>query len=414
MKTLVVSLVLIAVAIAAAFFIHNDPGQVTIVFQGKLYELTLGLFLAGLAVAFIGFYIVLRILLGLLNAPKSMKKRGAINRERKAHESLGSGLVKYNEGDFESAEHTLLHNLSENKTCDAATYITAARSASERKEYDLSSEYLAKATEVSPQSEVAVGIAQAEMLLQRHEYRDAVKSLSAVRNKAPNNTRAMWLLVQAYKETHNWESMSDLLKTARKKQAAAKSDLLTMERIAAVGALKDAAEGNVQDIFERQPSHIQESADVVHSYATRLNNMSKGDDAAKVVVKTLNSNWDENLAALYGNLETSDVSAQLDQAEKWNKDNGESVSLLLTLGNLSYQRNLWGKAKEYIVKSIGISPTQQAFFALGKTLEAMDDSPGALEAYKHGYAMNAKIVEPMAAKTVTLDNPAKIATAAPA
>ena len=408
MKTLVVSLVLIVVAIAAAFFIHNDPGQVTVVFQGKLYETTLGLFLAGLAVAFIALYILVRILSGLMNAPKSMRKRGALNRERKAHESLGSGLVKLNEGDFESAENTMLHNLSENATCDAATYITAARSASERRQYDVSADYLKKAVECSPESEVAAGIAEGEMLLKRHEFRDAVKALSAVRNKAPNNARAMWLLAQAHKETHNWESMADVLKSARKRQAAPKEELLRMERAAAVGALSDAAEGNVQDIFERQPQHIQESADVLSVYAKRLNDMSKGDDAAKLIVKALNKDWSEDLAAVYGTLTTSDVSAQLDQAEKWHKENGDSMSLLLSLGNLSYQRNLWGKAKDYIVKSIGISPSQQGFFALGKTLEAMDDANGALEAYKHGYAMNEEIVTPSSAKPVTLENPAKI------
>ena len=414
MKTLVVSLILIGVAIAAAFFIHNDPGQVTVVFQGKMYELTLGLFLAGLAVAFIAFYIVVRLFLGLVNAPRSLKKRGAANRERKAHESLGAGLVQFNEGEFGSAEATLLNNLSENKTCDAATYITAARSASERKKYDLSENYLKKAVEVSPESEVAVGIAEAEILMGRHEYREAVKTLSAVRNKAPGNGRAMWLLAQAYKETHNWESMADILKSARKKQAAPKDELLAMELAAASGALTDAADGNVQDIYERQPGHIQESATVVGVYAKRLNAMGRGDDAAKLVVKSLGKDWNEELAAIYGNLETSDASGQLDQAEKWHKENGDSVSLLLSLGNLSYQRNLWGKAKEYIVKSIGISPTQQGFFALGKTLEAMDDASGALEAYKHGYAMNQDIVSPKSSKPVSLENPAKISAGAEA
>ena len=85
------------------------------------------------------------------------------------------------------------------------------------------------------------------------------------------------------------------------------------------------------------------------------------------------------------------------------------MSLLLALGNLSYRRNLWGKAKDYILKSIAIKPTPNAFFSLGKTLEAMDDSDGAMEAYKHGYALNPEIVIPQATATpTTLENPAKI------
>ena len=409
MKTLVVSLLLIAVAIAAAYFIHIDPGYVLVEWLGQRYELTLGLFLAGVAVAFIGFYILLRILMGLLNAPKSMKKRGAAGRERKAHQALGAGLVKYNEGEFEKAESTLLNNLSSNTTCDAATYITAAKSANHRKQYELSADYLRKAVECSPESEVAAGIAEAEMLLQRNEYRDAVKSLSALRNTAPNNSRVIWLLVQAYQGTHNWESMADLLKTARKKQAAPREELLAKEKAAAVGSLNDAPDGNVRDIFDSQPNHIQEMSAVVHSYATRLNSMDKADEAAKIVAKSLNKQWDEDLASLYGNIESGDIPGQLDQAEKWSKDNGESVSLLLSLGKLSYRRKLWAKAKEYIVKSIGLKPTQQAFFTLGKILESMDDGDGALEAYKHGYALNSDAnLIPSLEEGAGLENPAKI------
>ncbi|MCB1756243.1 MAG: hypothetical protein KDJ38_12010 [Gammaproteobacteria bacterium] len=410
MKTLVVSLLLIAVAIAAAFFIHKDPGQVDVVFQGLHYgPMSLGIVLAAIAVAFIVFYIITRLLLGLMNAPKKLKKRSIQNRERKAHESLGAGLVKYSEGNFESAESTLLNYLSANKTCDAATYITAAKSANERKQYDLSASYLKKAAECSPESEIAIGITESRMLLQRNEFHDAVKKLSEIRNQAPSNTQAMWLLVQAYQKTRNWESMSDLLKTARKKQAAPKDDLLAMEKAAATGALSDAPDGNVENIFSRLPGHVQELSGVVYAYARRLNGMNKGDEAAKLISKSLGNQWDEDLAELYGNIQSSDVSAQLEQAEKWSKDNGESVSLLLTLGNLSYRRNLWGKAKEYILKSIAIKPTQQAFFALGKTLEAMDDNDGALEAYKHGYAVNADFSPTKPAASAPLENPAKIA-----
>ena len=411
MKTLVVSLLLIVVAIAAAFFIHKDPGQVDVVFQGLHYgPMSLGIVLAALALAFIAFYIVTRLLLGLLNAPKTLKKRGVRNRERKAHESLGSGLVQYNEGNFEGAESTLLKHMSENRTCDAATYITAAKAANHRKQYDLSANYLTKAAELSPDSATAIGITEASMLMQRNEYRDAVKKLSEIRSQAPGNTHAMWLLAQAYKETRNWESMTDILKLARKKQAAPKEELLALETAAALGALSDAADGNVQEIFDRLPAHLQEMSGIVQIYAKRLDGMGKGDDAAKLIAKSLSNNWDEELAGMYGNIHTRDVSAQLEQAEKWSRENGESVSLLLALGNLYYYRNLWGKSKEFILKSIGINPTQQAFFALGKTLEAMDDTSGALEAYKHGYAVNPEFSATKATpKAATLENPAKIA-----
>lgn len=388
MKTLVVSLLVIAIAIATAFFIHQDAGTVTVDFQGYYRKTTLGIALAALGIGFVAFYICSRFILGLLNAPKTIKKRGQLNRERKSHEGLSNGLMQIEEGKFESAESAMLANMSTNKTCDAATYITAAKCANARNQVELSDSYLEKAVKSSPYATLSAGIASAEMLLQRHEYRDAVKKLSELRNKEPGNPRVIWLLVQAYEKVHNWESMVELLRTARKKKSAPVEDIVKMETVAAVGALKDAADGNVQSIFENQPTHVQSLATVVKTYASRLNDMGQADDAAKTVSKALNTEWNDDLAGLYGEIESTDASAQLEQAEKWSADNSESVALLLSLGNLSYRRSLWGKAKEYVVKSIGIKPTQDAFFALGKTLEAMDDNDAALEAYKHGYAVS--------------------------
>lgn len=388
MKFLIASLIIIAVAIAAAFFIHIDAGQVDIVFQGLHYSTSLAIALSILAVAFIGFYILLRLLLGLLNAPKSMKKRGARKREEKAHVSLSDGLVKYTEGEYENAEATLLNNMSANKQCDLANYLTAAKAAGHRQQYDLSKEYLDKAAAISPEAEVPAGIAEGEILMARKAYRDAIRVLTAVRNKAPNNTRAIWLLGQAYGEVRNWDSMIEMAKLARRKQAAPRDEVLALETAAAVGALGDCAEGNVKDVYERQSSHIQELSPVVLAYVKRLNGMGKADEASKVAAKSLDGSWDETLAAYFGAIEASDTASQNAQIDKWLKANGESAGLLLAKGNAAYRASDWQGARDALVKSIGISPSRDAFFTLGKTLEALGDKDAAIESYKHGYAVD--------------------------
>ena len=405
MKFLIASLIIIAVAIAAAFFIHIDAGQVDIVFQGLHYSTSLAIALSILAVAFIAFYFVLRILLGLLNAPKSMKKRGERKREEKAHVSLSDGLVKYTEGDYESAEATLLNNMSANKQCDLANYLTAAKAAGHRQQFDLSKEYLDKAAAISPEAEVPAGIAEAEILMSRNSFREAIKVLTAVRNKAPNNTRAIWLLGQAYGEVRNWDSMTEMAKLARRKQAAPRDDVLAMETAAAVGALNDCAEGNVKDVYERQASHIQELSPVVLAYVKRLNAMGKADDASKVAAKALDVSWDESLVAYFGEIESSDTAGQNAQIEKWLKANGESAGLLLAKGNAAYRGSDWQGARDALVKSIGISPSRDAFFTLGKTLEALGDKDAAIESYKHGYAVDQ-------AKTPAVSKPAEDANIA--
>ncbi|MDO6459266.1 heme biosynthesis HemY N-terminal domain-containing protein [Granulosicoccaceae sp. 1_MG-2023] len=387
MKFLVASLIIIAVAIAAAFFIHIDAGQVDIVFQGLHYSTSLAIALSILAVAFIGFYIVLRLILGLLNAPKKLKKRSLRKREEKSHLALSEGLVKFAEGEYEGSEALLLNNMSGNKQCDLANYLTAAQSAGQRQQFDLSKEYVDKAAAISAEAEVPAALVEAKMLMERKAYRDAIRVLTEVRKKAPNNTLAIWLLGQSYGAIRNWESMTDMAKLARRKQAAPREDVLEMETTAALGALNDCAEGNVVDVFERQASHIQELSAVVLAYVKRLNDMGKPDEANKIAAKSLETNWDEALAAYYGSIESADAAGQLAQLEKWLKSNGESASLLLAKGKIVYRSGEYQDARDALVKSIGISPSREAFFTLGKTLEALGDKEGAIESYKHGYAV---------------------------
>ncbi len=392
MKTLVVSLFIIGIAIAAAFFVHKDPGQVDVVFQGLHYgPMSLGIVLAGVGVAFLVFYILLRVFFNLINAPRSIRNHNERKYLEKSHEAMGRGLVEYSEGQYDKAESTLTRYTPPTNNCEVASLITAAKVANDRGQFEASDNYLKKAAECAPDAELATKITEAELLLQRNANKDATKLLSSIHSNNPKNRRVIYLLVKAYEANRNWESMSDLLKVARKKRVNSNSELLSLERVAAANSLLEAPADNAQSIYSNLPSHVQELSDVISAYAQKLKEIGKDGEAESIVTKALNTNWDEKLAELYGNISAPDVTAQIQQATTWKKSNGESAALLLTLGNLSYKNQQWAEAKDYVVSSIEIKPSTSGFFLLGKILEAIDDPVAALEAYKHGYVIDNSI-----------------------
>jgi len=103
--------------------------------------------------------------------------------------------------------------------------------------------------------------------------------------------------------------------------------------------------------------------------------------ASKLLVDSLNAQWDSDLVALYGDCLTDNVTAQIDQAERWLQTHTDDAGLLLTLGKLCLQQQLWGKAQSYLDASISLHPSQSAFNSLGKLAEKLGKKEDAFNYY---------------------------------
>ena len=79
------------------------------------------------------------------------------------------------------------------------------------------------------------------------------------------------------------------------------------------------------------------------------------------------------MAALYGQLENTEAMKQLQVAENWYKRHPNDPALLLCLGELCRREKLWGKAKEYLLRSIKLQPTPEAYYELGKLHDMMNE-----------------------------------------
>jgi len=93
--------------------------------------------------------------------------------------------------------------------------------------------------------------------------------------------------------------------------------------------------------------------------------------AHRIIEDALDRTWDGALALLYGECVNEDALARLERAEKWLKDRPGEAELLLTLGRLCVQRELWGKAQSYLEASLATRPTQAAHIALAKLCEQL-------------------------------------------
>jgi HemY protein len=91
--------------------------------------------------------------------------------------------------------------------------------------------------------------------------------------------------------------------------------------------------------------------------------------AHRIIEEALERDWDGALALLYGEGTDEDAFERLERAERWLRERPGEAGLLLTLGRLCVQRELWGKAQSYLEASLATQPTQAAHVALARLFE---------------------------------------------
>jgi HemY protein len=92
-----------------------------------------------------------------------------------------------------------------------------------------------------------------------------------------------------------------------------------------------------------------------------------------IIEEALAAEWDSELIGLYAECDGGDTLARIERAESWLRKYPRDATLLLTLGRLCAQQELWGKAQSYLDASIAIEPTYSAHLALAKLHERLDN-----------------------------------------
>ena len=111
------------------------------------------------------------------------------------------------------------------------------------------------------------------------------------------------------------------------------------------------------------------------------------DEAEKEIRRSIGSDWDEELVALYGELELSDKARQLSTLEGWLRQRPEEPTLLLAAGRACISNNLWGKARSYLESSLAARPTPMAYNVLGQLMLQLGDNDGATDAFRKGLTL---------------------------
>jgi len=369
-------LLLLIVAVAAAWGWHAlalDPGEVRLRFAGWRIETS---FVFGVIAALL-LWAILSLIFRAVFWPGRALRRRALQR---GHERIADGLIAAAEGRHAQAAKSL-ERAAHVQALQAPALLERARSAHRRGDAEQASAALDEAAALAPQAALAL---RARFLLDDDRNADALALLKDAMAKAPLPPAALRSLIEAAGRSGDSATALAALSAYTKTHALADADFTELETDTLAAALANAPRADaLAGIWSRLNRAQRQREPLVIAYARRTAALGQPLPAIGEIESALRRDWSENLVRAYAELGPSDVAARLRQAEGWIAAQPNSAGLMLTLGRLCNQSELWGKAREYLGRGLAIAPDAQLWEALGDACVGLKDEDTAQRAYRN-------------------------------
>lgn len=380
-------LALFLIAVAVTLAARYNSGYVLVVAQPYRIELSLNLLAALLLVIFFIAYFVVRLAVVTFRLPAEVSGFRLRRRREKARMMMLDGLRAFFEGRYAKAEKasaTVLE-MKESPSVSALNAMIAARSAHELRNYSRRDELITMAKASAPKEVTLLLMTQAELLLDEHRPEEALKILHSLPHAGTRrHTGALRLELKAQQRLKNWEAVLDLLGQLDQRNAVDKVVMRQLRLQARMESLKStmlnpqALKEYWKNISSADKKDSKLAAAAARAYAA----MGDCVTAHQIIEESLNAQWDPELAGLYATCPGSDAISQIEHAEAWLKSHPNDACLLLALGKLCVNCELWGKAQNYLEASLSVDPDYPAHLALAQLYEKL----GRLELAKDHYS----------------------------
>jgi HemY protein len=389
--------VMIAIAVAAVLglAIAQHTGYVLIAYKSFRYESSLWASLA--LVVFIWLLVLLvNALIGLVTTSGGVVNPWSRrNRSRRVQLAIEQGQLDLAEGRWDGAQKHL-HRAAEAERQPLLYYLGAARAANELGRYEACDGLLERALERQPQAELAIALNHAQLQMDRGDSDGSLVTLQAMQERHPHNVQVLRQLQRLYQQRGDWSALIRLLPELRKDKVLPPAELAELERrawgenLSLAGQQEQEGEAGRQSLeraWQQLTSAQRQEPQLIVAYAEQLRQLGAQTEAEEVLRNALKRDYDSHLARLYGLVRASDPARQLQTAEGWLKQHPQDPSLLLTLGRLSLQNSLWGKARDYLESSLRFQRNPEACAELARLLAQLGDTERSNQLFQEGLGL---------------------------
>ncbi len=394
MKYLLITLLALAIAAWVGLSLQHDPGMMIITLAGWRIDAPLWLGVLALVLLYGVIHIAVRLLAGAVQFTKFLTNLSGHFHKKRAKRLTSKGLVALAEGNWSKAERLLVQG-AEFSDIPWLNYLSAAKAAQELGKDDMRDNYLRRAAKATPESEVAIGLTQADLQYKHHQYEQSLATLNQLSHKVPHHPYVLTLLQKIYLQLHDWDKLLELLPKLKHYHALTPVEYKKLEKTVYYQLLLDRSKGSLEDIeqiWRKMPRDCRHEGEIASIYIKALLKNNKPVDAEGLLRAALKHEWQEELILLYGHLSHPTPQKLLNLAESWLNLHSESPGLLLTLGRLCEQQQLWGKAQRYFEASLSLEPNPVTYAELGTLLEKMNKPELGAQYFRKGLLLAMPII----------------------
>jgi HemY protein len=392
-----VGLALFAAAIAPVF--KSDPGMVRIHFLDWTVETSVLVFL----LAIVLLWVLVWVLSRLWKMPAETARR---MREQRALVQLEKGLLAFTEGDWVTAEKALEKSASSHGRT-TARYLAAAEAADGQDAGDRAEWYLEQADTRNSKQKFLVELTRARILVSNGQFSDAQPVLEGLHKRRRKHPQVLELLARCYDEAGDWEALQKILPTMVKVGVVKADRAEEMKRHAAISSLTKCRDADsLKAAWQSLTRELQKSPEVLLAFSEQAVAIESPGLTEEVLRKALNREWNSALLVPYGEPGPDDTPRRLKQCEKWLQSHPDDHWLNLALGRLCAREELWGKARQHMIRSLEIEPTVAGYDSLGQLLERKGELEISMACFRNALRMSqGKDPQPLPGETARLEAP---------
>lgn len=378
MRTILWFLLLAAVAVGISIAARYNEGYVLLVLPPWRAEVSLNLFILLLLALFATGHGFLRAVRHTLSLPRSIAafrqnraREKAVNELQKASRLLTEGRYGHAMRSAESA----WPQLSQSPSQAGLVALLGWRAAHALRDSAQVALWRERAFAAGGDLETARLMTEAELALDERRFDDARSALQTLSAQGGRHIAALRLQLRVEQGLGNWRAIARLVRQLEKARA------LTPEQAAPLRqrAIRETLRMLREDLsglqrYWRELDDADRSTPALALEAARTL-AAAGDcrEAQRAIEDALAEHWDAALVLAYADCRGGDVLGRIAHAEKWLTQHPQDESLLLALGRLCREQQLWGKARSFLEASLAILPTHAAHVELADLLEQLQE-----------------------------------------
>lgn len=383
MRILLWLLALFAAAVGLSLAFGFNEGYVLIAFPPWRIELTLNLFIVLMLGGALFFHLLLRALAHAVRLPRSVRAYRQRRRHEKAARALREAVQQLFAGRYGHAlkNAALSHAAGE---APALSALVAARAAHFLRDEKREEEWLKRAGEQDGGAHTARLMTEAELHVDARRFDAALGALQALQADSGRHIAALRLGLRVYRGLGRWDDVLRVARQLEKHRALSAEAAAPLKQRAHLENLRQ-REGDSQALalyWEAIPNTERRDARLVVAAAKALIHAGDGALAQRLIEQQIELEWDSELAGLYAECRGGDALGRIGRAEKWLEKHPEDGRLLLALGKLCREEQLWGKAQSYFEASLAVQASQAAYLELATLFAQFGRSEESNQAYR--------------------------------